>query len=408
MPHFNEDVVEQAALDWLHNLGYTIRHGETIAPGEPAAERTDYGEVLLIGRLRAALARINVHIPRSARPEVIDEVIRKITRTQSQNPLVNNHAFHRLLTDGVDVSYRAGGQVRYDKVWLVDFTNPGANDWLAVNQFTITDVNLQSHARTNRRPDVMLFINGLPLVLIELKNPADESATVRKAFNQLQTYQEDIPSVFTYNALLAISDGVDARLGVLGAGWEWFKPWRTVDGDVLAPSDLETLIKGVFARERLLDLMRYFIVFEQGDSKLIKKVAGYHQYHAVNKAVQKTIDATPRQRRQKGRRGLAHAGIGQEPDDAVLCGQSHPASGNGKPDAGDADRPQRPGRSAVRHVCPVRRYCGRSRCRAESRAHLRELLQVASGGVVFTTIQKFMPEEKGGRIRCFRSGTTSC
>jgi len=222
VPYFNESTVEIAALDWLHSLDYTVLHGETIAPGEPAAERTHYGEVLLLGRLREGLLRINTHIPAPARVEVVEETLRKVTRTQSQNPLVNNHAFHRLLVEGVDVSYHLNGQVKHDKVWLIDFSNPGANDWLVVNQFTITDVNLQSHAKTNRRPDIMLFINGLPLVIIELKNPADETATLRKAYNQLQTYQEDIPSVFTYNALLAISDGVDARLGTLGPGWERF------------------------------------------------------------------------------------------------------------------------------------------------------------------------------------------
>src|SRR5258708_3868861 len=191
MPRFNEDVVEQAALNWLRELGYSVLHGETIAPDEPAAERNNYSEVLLLGRLRDALDHINTHIPPSAHSEMIDEAIRKVTRTQSQNGLINNHNFHRLLIEGIDVSYRLNGQIKHDKVWLIDFDNPGANDWLAVNQFTIIDVNLQSHARTNRRPDVMLFINGLPLVIIELKNAADEDATIRKAFYQLQTYQDD-------------------------------------------------------------------------------------------------------------------------------------------------------------------------------------------------------------------------
>jgi type I restriction enzyme, R subunit len=277
---FTEDTVELAAIDWLHEIGYDYVHGGVIAPGEPAAERMSYGEVLLVGRLRAALERINGHIPRAVRADVVDEVIRKIQRTPSQNPVVNNHAFYRLFTEGVDVSFRDGGQMRHDKVWLVDFDDPGENEFLAVNQFTVTDVNHTTRATTNRRPDVMLFVNGLPLVIIELKNAADEKATIRTAFNQLQTYKDDIGSLFTYNGLLVVSDGVEAHLGTLTAGREWFKPWRTVDGQRLDPhsTQLETLIKGVFAPERLLDILRHFIVFEQDDSRVVKKVAAYHQY----------------------------------------------------------------------------------------------------------------------------------
>ncbi|MHB8628794.1 MAG: type I restriction endonuclease subunit R [Aggregatilineales bacterium] len=389
---FSEAIVEDAALDWLRNLGYTVLPGETIAPGEPAAERAHYGEVLLIGRLREALYRINTHIPPSARSEPIEEAIRKVTRTQSQNSLVNNHNFHRMLTDGVDVSYRLDGQIKHDKVWLIDYDNRSANDWLAVNQFTITDVNLQSHAKTNRRPDVMLFINGLPLVIIELKNPADENATIRKAFNQLQTYQEDIPSVFNYNALLAISDGVEARLGTLSAGWEWFKPWRTIDGDELAPSSLETLIKGVFARERLLDLIRFFTVFEQDDSTLVKKVAAYHQYHAVNKAVRKTIETTGVSGSKKVGVVWHTQGSGKSLSMLFYAGKviQHPAMENPTliilTDRNDLDDQLygtfAAGQELLRQQ-PVQ---------SENRSHLRELLQVASGGVVFTTIQKFTPE----------------
>jgi len=392
MSVLNEGIVEVAALDWLRFLGYTILHGEIIAPGEPAAERSHYGEVLLLGRLREVLIRINMHIPASARTEVVEETIRKVTRTQSQNPLVNNHAFHRLLVEGVDVSYHLNGQVKHDKVWLIDFSNLGANDWLAVNQFTITDVNLQSHAKTNRRPDVMLFINGLPLVIIELKNPADETATLRKAYNQLQTYQEDIPSVFTYNSLLAISDGVEARLGTLGAGWEWFKPWRTIDGDTLVPSNLETLVKGVFDRERLLDILRYFIVFEQNDSTLVKKVAAYHQYHAVNKAVQKTIDATHISGDKKVGVVWHTQGSGKSLSMLFYAGKiiQHPAMENPTliilTDRNDLDDQLYGTFAAGQEILrqePVQ---------SESRGQLRQLLQVASGGVVFTTIQKFAPE----------------
>ncbi len=390
--YFTEDTVEQAALEWLREIGYTVLHGEVIAPGEAAAERAGYGDVLLLERFRAALYRINGNIPPSARHEAIDEAVRKVTRASTQNALVNNHNFHRLLTEGVDVSYRLNGQIKHDKVWLIDFHNPRANDWLAVNQFTITDVNLQTHAKTNRRPDIILFINGLPLVVIELKNAADKQATLRKAFNQLQTYQDDIPSLFTYNALLAISDGVDARLGTLGMGWEWFKPWRTINGDVLAPSSLETLIKGVFAHERLLDLIRYFIVFEQDDSRLVKKAAAYHQYHAVNKAVEKTIAATGATGDKKVGVVWHTQGSGKSLSMLFYTGKiiQHPAMENPTviilTDRNDLDD-QLYGTFAagqeLLHQEPIQ---------AADRSHLRQLLQVASGGVIFTTIQKFTPE----------------
>ena len=398
MPRFNEDIVEQAALEWLRELGYSVAFGGDIAPGEPMAERSDYGEVLLVGRLRAALERINPHIPRAAQDGVFDEVIRRITRTESQNPLVNNHAFHRLLTEGIDVSYHDGGQLRHEKVWLVDFDPDHAytNDWLAVNQFTITDVNLQAHARTNRRPDVLLFVNGLPLALFELKNAAAEDATIRSAFNQAQTYLNDIPSLFTYNALLVVSDGVEARMGTLTSGWEWFKPWRTVDGVVLDPPgqpQLEKLIKGVFAPERLLDLIRYFIAFEVDGATISKKVAAYHQYHAVNKAVAHTVEAT----RIEGDRRVGvvwHTqGSGKSLSMLFYAGKivQHPTLANPTlvvlTDRNDLDD------QLFDVFAGGQELLRQTPQQAESRSHLKELLQVASGGVVFTTIQKFLPEE---------------
>ena len=384
---FNEDTVELAAIEWLREIGYDYVHGGEIAPGEPGAERDNYNEVLLVGRLRRGLERINGHIPRAARASVVDDVIRKITRTPSQNPVVNNHAFHRLLTEGVDVSYREGGQVRHDKVWLVDTDDPGANEWLAVNQYTVTDVNHTTHAKTNRRPDVVLFINGLPLVVIELKNAADEKATIRTAYNQLQTYKDDIGSLFTFNALLAISDGVNARLGTLTAGWEWFKPWRTVDGGTLDPhsTQLETLIKGVFTPEYLLDLIRYFTVFEQGDSRLVKKVAAYHQYHAVNKAITSTIEATRTDGDQRVGVIWHTQGSGKSLSMLFYAGKviQHPAMENPTlvvlTDRNDLDDQLygtfAAGQELLRQE-PVQ---------ADSRDDLKQLLQVASGGVVFTT-----------------------
>lgn len=391
MNTFTESTVELAALNWLAQVGYTPIHGGDIAPGEPAAERTSYADVILIGRLRAALERLNPRLPAAA----IDEAVRSVTRTVSQNVMLNNHAFHRLLVDGVDVSYRADGSVRHDKARLIDFSVPHANDYLAVNQFTITDVNVTTRARTNRRPDVILFVNGLPLVVIELKNAADENATVRKAWQQLQTYYDDIPSLFTYNALLAISDGIDTRLGVLGAGWEHCKPWRTVDGERLDPhaSGLETLIRGVFEPRVLLDLIRSFIVFEAGESRLVKKVAAYHQYHAVNKAVERTVEATAAQ--GEGRVGVVwHTqGSGKSLSMLFYAGKviAHPALANptlvvltDRNDLDDQLFGTFAAGSELLRQAPVQ---------ADSREALRDLLRVASGGVVFTTIQKFTPDE---------------
>jgi len=396
---FNEDTIEQAALEWLRHLGYGYVHGETIAPGEPAAERTSYNEVILIGRLREALTRINVHIPASARAEAIDTAIRQVLRVESQSSLINNHIFHRQLTEGVDVSFRIGQQVRHDKVWLVDYQNPAANDWLAVNQFTITDVNPTTRAKTNRRPDVILFVNGLPLVVIELKNAADESATIQKAYNQLRTYQDDIPSLFPYNALLAISDGVEARLGTLGAGWEWFKPWRTIDGETPAPSTLETLIKGVFEPSRLLDLIRYFTVFERTEAKLTKKVAAYHQYHAVNKAVQKTVEATQAEGDRKVGVIWHTQGSGKSLSMLFYAGKIIQQAQLENPtlviltDRNDLDD------QLFDTFAAGQELLRQTPAQAESHAHLEQLLQVASGGVVFTTIQKFRPEGLEGKHR---------
>lgn len=392
---FNEDTVELAAIDWLREIGYNYLHGGIIAPGEPAAERTSYNEVLLVGRLRSALERINGHIPRAVRADVVDEVIRRVQRTPSQNPVVNNHAFHHLFTEGVDVSFRDGGQMRHDKVWLVDFDDPAQNEFLAVNQFTVTDVNHTTRARTNRRPDVVLFVNGLPLVIIELKNAADEKATVRTAFNQLQTYKDDIGTIFTYNGLLVISDGVAASLGTLTAGWEWFKPWRTVDGQRLDPhnTQLETLVKGVFAPQRLLDILRHFIVFEQDDSKLSKKVAAYHQYHAVNRAVAKTVEASRTEGDQRVGVVWHTQGSGKSLSMLFYAGKVilHPAMENptiviltDRNDLDDQLYGVFAGGQGLLRQEPMQ---------AENRDHLRALLQVASGGVVFTTIQKFQPDE---------------
>ena len=294
---FTESVVEDAALAWLGELGYTVKHGPEIAAGEPAAERSDpgYRDVFLEGRLRHALARLNRVLP----PEALEDAFRKLTRLSAPSLLERNRAAHRMLVDGVTVEYRRkDGSIAGDQARLIDFDDPAKNDWLAVNQFTVAE------GQHTRRPDVVLFVNGLPLAVIELKNAADENATVWAAWQQLQTYQAQVPALFATNAALVVSDGVEARIGALGAGREWFKPWRTITGRENAPPqqpELQVVLEGVFERRRFLDLLRHFIVFEDsaaaggGGGKLVKKMAGYHQFHAVNAAVEETLRAAQSQ-----------------------------------------------------------------------------------------------------------------
>ncbi len=290
MPEVDESTVESAALAYFADLGYTVAHGPDLAPDSPHAERSSYADVVLAGRLRAALARINPHIPADAR----EEAVRRVLHPESPSLHVANHQFHRLLTEGVPVQYRAAeGRVLHDTLWLADFANPAANDWLVVNQFTTVAAHAGRPA-AQRRPDIVVFLNGLPLGLIELKNPTDANATVQGAFRQLQTYQRDLPALFPYNEVLVVSDGLAARIGTLTSDWERFMPWRTIDGDDLAPKgtpELEVLIKGVFEKRRFLDLLRHFVVYETDGPVIQRKLAGYHQYHAVNKAIGTTIQA---------------------------------------------------------------------------------------------------------------------
>jgi type I restriction enzyme, R subunit len=386
-----ESVVEDAALDWLKGLGYEILSGLAIAPGEPAAERADYKQVFLFDRLQTKLEDLNPEIPQ----EGLQEALRKIRLISHPTLIENNRAFHRLLVEGVDVEFRnADGQIVHDKVWLVDFANTEANEFLAVNQFTVEEGHF------NRRPDVVVFINGIPLAVLELKNIADEQATIRKAFDQFQTYKAQIPSLFHSNALLVISDGHQAKLGTITSDWERFMTWRTITGKELVPPgslQLETLLKGVFDKHRLLDLIRNFIVFEDDGEKVIKKLAGYHQFHAVNKAVVTTVEAS---RATGDRRAgvIWHTqGSGKSLSMVFYAGKivQHPAMENPTivviTDRNDLDDQLFDTFSFCKELLrqiPVQ---------AESREHLRELLNVASGGVVFTTIQKFFPDEKGGK-----------
>jgi type I restriction enzyme R subunit len=387
----NEAIVEQAALDWLKGLGYEILSGLAIAPGESAAERSDYKQVFLFDRLQAKLEDLNPKIPL----EGLEEALRKIRLISHPTLIENNRAFHRLLVEGVDVEFRnADGQIIHDKVWLIDFANPEANEFLAVNQFTVEEGHF------NRRPDVVVFINGIPLAVLELKNIADEQATIRKAFDQFQTYKAQIPSLFHSNALLVISDGHQAKLGTIASDWERFMTWRTITGkELIQPGSLqlETLLKGVFDKHRLLDLIRNFVVFEDDGDKVVKKLAGYHQFHAVNKAVATTVEAS---RATGDRRAgvIWHTqGSGKSLSMVFYAGKivQHPAMENPTivmlTDRNDLDDQLFDTFSFCKELLrqiPVQ---------AESREHLRELLNVASGGVVFTTIQKFFPDEKGGK-----------
>ena len=387
----SENVVEDAALAWLKELGYAVLHGPDIAPGEPDAERRTYADVVLAGRLQSSLALINPGVPASA----LDEALRKVARTETPSLVENNRRFHKLLTDGVDVEYRRpDGSIAGDKVWLIDFDHPERNDWLAVSQFTVVE------NKRNRRADIVVFVNGLPLAVVELKNAGDENATIKGAFNQLQTYKNDIPSLFTTNELLVISDGLEARVGTLTSDWEWFMPWRTVDGKTVAPQGtlgLEVLLKGVFPKERLLDLARNFVVFEVDGASVVKKVAGYHQFHAVNKALDCTVRAVSPEGDKRVGVVWHTQGSGKSLTMAFYAGKviKHPAMANPTlvvlTDRNDLDDQLFSTFSLCRDLLrqkPVQ---------VERRDQVEELLKVASGGVVFTTIQKFLPEAKGGR-----------
>ena len=406
-----ESTVEDAALTWFQELGYASEHGPLMAPGEPAAERESYSDVMLVGRLRDAIARLNPSIPEAAR----EEALRKVLLLDGAGLIGNNRSFHRLLRDGVPVEYkRPDGSIAGDHVRLLSFLKADENEWLAVNQFTVIE------GQHNRRPDIVIFINGLPLAVIELKNAADEDATIWTAWKQLQTYKAEIPSLMRYSELLVISDGVQARVGSLTANQEWFKVWRTIEGDVDAPksmAELEVLIRGVFKKQRVLDLIQHFVAFEEDpDSGAMHKlIAGYHQFHAVNAAVEETVRASGMQELHRANDAMGKYWVGRMHD--------------GKPSdrrAGVVWHTQGSGKSLsmmfyagrmVRHLAMqnptlvvltdrndlddqlfgqfqrCHELLGQMPVQAADRVQLRELLSVASGGVVFTTIQKFLPQK---------------
>ena len=413
---FTESEVEDAALEWLERLGWKVAHGPDIALYAEGAERAGYTEVVLERRLRDALDRLNPNLP----AEALDDAFRKVTGPEGSTLETRNRAFHRLLVEGVTVEYQtAGGAVRGAQVSVLDYGNPANNDWLAVNQFTVVE------GEHERRPDVVLFVNGLPLGLIELKNPADEKATVWTAWKQIQTYKAELTDLFAFNAILIASDGVKARMGTLTAGREWFKPWRTITGEALAGPQLpqlQVMLEGMCERRRFLSLVQDFIVFDDdGSGKLAKKMAGYHQFHAVETAVQETLRAAALSREAKraaerGGRSESDRKRGGAPGDRRIGVVWH-TQGSGKSltmafyTGRIAREPMMENPTIVvltdRNDLDDQLFGTFSRCQdllrqsptqAQNRADLRAKLAVESGGVVFTTIQKFFPEEKGDRM----------
>ena len=386
MAGLTESHVEEAALEWLARLGYAALQGPDISPDGHTPERISYDQVFLTKRLREALGRLNPHLP----AETLAEVLRKVQQTETPSLIEENRRLQRYLLEGVPVEVaREDGSIGGDVARLIDFDDVDMNDWLAVNQFTVIE---HEH---NRRPDVVLFVNGLPMAVVELKNPGDVNATLDGAFNQLQTYKDQIPFLFRTNAALVTSDGLQARLGSLTANLERFMPWRTADGSAVAPKgapELGTLIEGVFEKTRFLTLIRDFTVFGDTGSGLVKIVAGYHQFHAVRHAVESTIAAaSPEGDRRIG--VIWHTqGSGKSLLMAFYAGQiiAHPAMENPTvvviTDRNDLDD------QLFGTFSMCRDLLRQTPQQADSREDLQKVLTRPSGGVVFTTIQKFSPE----------------
>jgi len=388
-----ESHIEELALDWFEELAWSVLHGPDIAPDEPASERASYSEVILRGRLESAMDSLNPKLPAQAK----EEALRKVLVADSPSLILRNRSFHRMLTDGVTVEVAEEGSVRGERVKLIDFDNPEANDWLVVNQFTVIE------GQHTRRPDIVAFVNGLPLAVIELKNPADENATIETARKQFETYKAEIPLLFNTNELLVISDGREARLGTITSPREWFLPWKTIRGDELAAStdlELETLIKGVFDKQRFLELIRHFIAFEDWDDAVIKKVAAYHQFHATQRAVESVVSASQPEGKKQGGVVWHTQGAGKSLTMVFFAGELvlHPEMKNPTivviTDRNDLDD------QLFRTFARCSEVLRQPPKQAESRAHLRKLLNVAAGGVVFSTIQKFFPEERGDTYPC--------
>jgi type I restriction enzyme R subunit len=421
MTRITENIIEEFTIELLECLGYHYIYAPDISPDGNKPERDSYEEVLLSSRLCNAIKKINPKVPIDSQ----EEAFKEIQRINSPELLANNESFHRMLTEGIKVSYQKDGHQRGDLVWLVDFENPENNEFIVANQFTIIENG------NNKRPDVILFVNGIPLVVIELKNPADENATIKSAFKQLQTYKEIIPCLFTYNALMIISDGLEAKSGSLSAGLTRFMAWKSADGKEEASnlvSQLETLINGMLNKETLLDLIRHFVVFEKTkkeDSKTgiitistVKKLAAYHQYYAVNRAVESTLRATG----HKLKKETPVSMVMESPESYGVTGVKSQPTGDRK--GGVVWHTQGSGKSlsmvfftgkivlALDNPTVVvitdrndlddqlfdtfsssTQLLRQEPKQADNRSELKELLKVASGGVIFSTIQKFQPEE---------------
>lgn len=382
MVHFDESVVEEAALGYLREIGYSTEFGPNIGLGGVAEERSSWEQVHLVGRLVAAGRRIN-----RGHEDLVEEAVKRLQRAESQSELDESRRVHGLLVDGVPVEHRGpDGQVRTAYVRLVDFDDPSNNDWLAVNQFTIVQ-------HKNRRPDVLVFVNGIPLALLELKNPANEHATLRNAWNQVQTYRADIPAVFTPNAVTVISDGTSAAMSSFSGGFEHYAPWKTIDGrDVISNKPaLEVLIRGVFEPARFLDLVRNFVVFSDEPHGLVKRVARYHQYWAVNAAVESTVVASGKGGDRRGGVVWHTQGSGKSIEMLLYAAKVMRDPRMGNPtlvfltDRNDLDD------QLFREVFAPAGILPEKPVQAVSREDLRVLLRRASGGIVFTTLQKFAP-----------------
>lgn len=391
--NFCESHLEEATLEWFEELGYEIVFAPDIAPGGDYAEREDYGEVILPDRLREALARINPSLPEDS----LDEAFRQIAIPQSPSLLINNKTFQKMITEGIDVPVKQkDGSYKTEKAYMFDFIKPLNNDFMAANQFTVME-----HG-ADKRPDVVVFVNGLPIVVIELKSASDENVDITDAYNQLQTYKMKIPSLFTYNSFMVTSDGINARAGALTSEEDRFMAWRTIDGEGLAPMSLPqlmVLIKGMFDPEIFLDLIRHFILFQSDGQDLFKILAGYHQYHAVNKAVESTERATL----TSGDRRIGvvwHTqGSGKSLSMVFYAGKLVLSEKLGNPtivvitDRNDLDD------QLFSTFCKCQDILRTIPVQAKDRENLRELLNNrTSGGIIFTTIQKFSPEGKGDTV----------
>ena len=383
---FYESQLEEAALEWFEELGYEVVFGPDIAPEGEYTEREDYSDIILAERLKDALGRINPKMPSSA----IEDAYRQISIPQSPSLLMNNKAFQKMITDGIDVSVKqADASYRTEKVYVFDYEKPLNNELMVANQFTIVEHGVE------KRPDLIVFVNGIPLVVVELKSAIDENVDISDAYNQLQTYKSVIPSLFTYNAFMVTSDGINARAGTLTSDEDRFMAWRTIDGDGTAPvsiPQLEVLIKGMFQRDRFLDIIKHFILFQTDGKDTFKILAGYHQYHAVNKAV----DSTERATHEKGDRRIGvvwHTqGSGKSLSMVFYAGKLVINEELENPtiviitDRNDLDDQLHStflkSKDLLR-CTPVQ---------ADDRDHLRELLNNrTSGGIIFTTIHKFAP-----------------